>query len=160
MYVVDTGAFFSFGNYFPQHFPDFWKRVNLLAENGKFVSTREVRREIKGNFPFDHIVEWVKNHGDIFLVPSLEEQKIVRDLFALEKNRNLVRQQHILKGMPVADPFIIAMAKSRGAKVITRELAKPGATKIPNICADQKIECIGVEQFLDLEKLVFRSTNS
>jgi hypothetical protein len=157
MYVSDTGAFFSFGNYYPDHFPDFWKRINYLVENGKFVSTREVRREINRNFPFDHVAEWVKNHGDIFLIPSLEEQRFVRELFKKEKNRELIPKQHILKGFPVADPFVIAAAYLHKAKVITREAFKPGAAKVPNVCHSFGIECIGIEDFLKIENLVFRA---
>lgn len=158
MYVADTGAFYSFGNYYPEHFPDFWKRINHLVEKGRFISTREVRREIRENFPFEHVIEWVKNHSGIFLTPSLNEQRFIRELFKKEKNREMIRNQHILKGFPVADPFVIAAAYVRKAKIITREVIKPGAAKIPNVCQDIGIECVGIDQFLKLEKLVFRAT--
>ena len=37
-------------------------------------------------------------------------------------------------GTPVADPFIIAKAKANGLSVVTQEVYRENAHKIPNIC--------------------------
>jgi len=46
----------------------------------------------------------------------------------------LVTETQRLKGQPVADPFVIASAKVRGGAVVTEELKREHAAKIPNVC--------------------------
>jgi hypothetical protein len=155
MYIVDTGIFYSLGSYFPLRFPTFWSHIDKLIAEGKFWSTREVRREIEHNCPFEHVSEWVKFHHEIFRVPTVEEQKVVREMFKAQKGRDLVRRNNILKGLPVADPFVIAAAKISGGKVITRESFKAGGARIPTICKDLGVECINLEDFLTAEGIRF-----
>jgi hypothetical protein len=67
----------------------------------------------------------------------------------------LVKRQNLLKGLPVADPFIIAFAKVNGAFVVTQEnLVKNGA-RIPNVCVDFGVDCINLEQFFEKEKIKY-----
>ena len=61
----------------------------------------------------------------------------------------------MLKGLPVADPFVIAAAKVHGGCVITDESFKKGAARIPTICTEFEVECINIEQFLNRENLKF-----
>ena len=127
-----------------------------LVQSKALRSVKEVRREIEMNCPFDYIETWVKNHHDIFLPPSEDESKIVAEIFKKEQYRGLVRREKMLKGLPVADPFIIAAAKaSEGGCVVTQESLKPGGARIPTVCADLKIKCIDLEQFLEQQELKY-----
>jgi hypothetical protein len=115
---------------------------------------REVFREVVKNCPEEHLEAWARNHKNVFLIPSSEELKIVAEMMTLAENRNLIKRQNILKGLPVADPFLIAAAKYKGAIVVTKEGDRPGA-KIPSICRKQSVECISLREFFNREQIKY-----
>lgn len=155
MYIFDTNVFMAIGNFYPSRFPTIWAKIDELAEKGVLMSVKEVRREIERNCPYDCIDEWVKKHHKLFLPPNEEESKVVAEIFKKEQYRNLVRREKMLKGIPVADPFIIAAAKVHKGCVVTQESLKPGGARIPTVCADLKVECIDLEKFLEREQLKY-----
>jgi len=65
----------------------------------------------------------------------------------------LVRRSHILKGLPVADPFIVAAAKVYNCLVVTQESFKKGGARIPTVCEKFEVEYINIEGFLELEDI-------
>jgi len=67
----------------------------------------------------------------------------------------MIRKKERLKGMPVADPFVIARAKILNASVVTEEKHTENAAKIPNVCNHFNIPCIKLEGFMKEEKWVF-----
>ena len=75
-------------------------------------------------------------------------------MMTIEENRNLIKKNNILKGLPVADPFILAVAKIRNAIVVTQEADKSGA-RIPNICKKNEIECISLQKFFNKENVKY-----
>ena len=127
MYILDTYVFTAMGHFFPSRFPTIWAKVEELVQSKVLRSVKEV-----------------------------EESKIVAEIFKKEQYRGLVRRDKMLKGLPVADPFIIAAAKAhKNGCVITQESLKPGGARIPTICADMKIACIDLEQFLEQQNLKY-----
>ena len=61
----------------------------------------------------------------------------------------------LLKGGLNADPFIIAKAGAIEGTVVTLEVEKPKAAKVPNICNEFDIPCINLEQFMEAEDRQF-----
>jgi len=155
LYIFDTNVFYALGVYYPSRFPTLWALLEKLAEDGQLQSVREVRREIEANCPYAHIELWVKSHKKIFKPPKEAEETLVLELFRQEQNRNLVKRQNILKGLPVADPFIIAAAKVKGGIVVTMEAHKAGGARIPTICNELDVECIDLESFLEREEVEY-----
>jgi uncharacterized protein DUF4411 len=155
MYIFDTTLLWAFGRYYPAQFPSIWKRVDELIGDDNFRSVREVKREIENNCPFEHISVWVKTNHRVFRTPGEEESAFIAEIFRKEQYRGLVRRQKMLKGLPVADPFVIAAAKVHQGCVITDELRKKGAARIPTLCQDFGIECINVEELLNRENLKY-----
>ncbi|MGA2939207.1 MAG: PIN domain-containing protein [Syntrophobacteraceae bacterium] len=155
LYIVDTNSFYTLGHYYPSRFPTIWRKVDDLVREGKLRSVKEVRREIESNCPFDHITEWVRTNRKIFKAPSIEEMTVVSDILSKKQYRRLVKRSNILRGLPVADPFIIAAAKVYHGCVVTQEIYKPDGARIPNACDELRIQCINVEQFLEYEGLVY-----
>lgn len=155
MYVFDTNVFRSLGLYYPKRFPTIWNRINELTENNNLISVREVRRELEANCASEHVNSWIQKYRHIFLIPSNEECEIVTDIFKKEQYRGLVKRQNMLKGFPVADPFIIAAAKNRNGCVVTQESLKLGGARIPTACKEMKIDCVNLEGFLEKEKLTY-----
>jgi hypothetical protein len=97
----------------------------------------------------------VKANNRIFEAPGENEAKFIADMFRKEQYRGLVKRQNMLKGLPVADPFVIAAAKIHNSCLITDESLKKGGARIPTLCQDFGIECINVEDFLKREDLKY-----
>jgi hypothetical protein len=119
------------------------------------MSVREVKKEIENNCPFPHIEDWVKNNSHIFRKPDTQELDVVEQIFRIPQFLGLVRRNHILRALPVADPFVVAAAKVHSGIVITREIYKDKGARIPNVCKEFNVRCINFEQFLEREKLKF-----
>ena len=153
MYIFDTNVFGSLAFYYPKRFPTIWKRIDELAECGILRSVREVQREIESNCPSEHIEAWVRSHHNVFMTPNDDEGRIVAGIFRKEQYRALVKRENILKGLPVADPFVVAAAKIHGARVVTQESLKIGGARIPTLCRELNVECMGLEGFLESENL-------
>lgn len=155
MYVIDTNVFISLGLYYPKRFPTIWKRVDNLADSGVLVSVREVRRESENNCSSEHVLNWVEKNRHIFHIPTNEECQIVSEIFLKNQYLGFVKRNNILKGMPVADPFIIAAAKAKSFCVVTQESNKSKGARIPTACVDFGVDCIDLEGFLEREKLEY-----
>lgn len=155
MYIFDTNVFGSLGVLYPSRFPTIWDRLEELVQNGDLRSVREVRREIESNCPYVHVAKWVHDHRHIFVMPDDEETQIVAQIFLKEQYRGLVKRTNILRGMPVADPFIVAAAKVHNGYVVTQESLKSGGARIPTVCQELNVPCTDLEGFLELEDLKY-----
>jgi len=155
MYLFDTNIFRSLSVFYPESFSAVWDKLNHLASKGGLISVREVYLELIRNCPEQHIEKWATSHKKIFVVPNNTELEYVSRLLKTEENRNLLRHENIIKGLPVADPFIIAVAKNRGATVVTQEIRRLGA-KIPNVCTKEKISCCSLRDFFNAEKIKYK----
>lgn len=155
MYVLDTNVFISLGLYYPKRFPTIWERVNSLADAGGLISVREVRRELGTKCSSEHILVWINNYRHIFQIPSNAECNIVSSIFQKPQYQGFVKRNNILKGLPVADPFIIAAAKVRKYFVVTQESNKSKGARIPTACKDFGVTCIDLENFLERENLKY-----
>ncbi len=155
MYIFDSNIFFTLGYYYPSRFPTIWARIDQLAEEGILQSVREVRNEIETNCPFEHIEKWVENHHKIFLLPTEGEYETVAQIFQEEQFRGLVKHNNLIKGLPVADPFIVAAAKAYDAFVVTQESLKPGGARVPTLCQKLGVKCMNLENFLENENLQY-----
>ena len=132
MFVFDTSIFIDlFKHYYPNRFPTLWENFNGLVQNGSIISTQENLREI--NVREDSLNEWVKDNGTIFQVPNKEEAVFITQIYSIPHFQHNIKQQNILKGGLNADPFVIAKAAVKKAHVVTTEILKPDAAKIPNI---------------------------
>lgn len=155
MYVLDTNAFYTLGNYYPSRFPTIWERIDILVRDRWFWSVKEVRKEIELNCPFEHIESWARTNRHIFRKPNSRELEVVSQIFQRKQFLGLVRRNQILRGLPVADPFIIAAAKIHKGTVVTQESFKTGGARIPTVCNEFGVACINVELFLEREKLKY-----
>ncbi len=152
MYVFDNGSLRRLcENYYPARFPSLWERFDELISTGKVVSVREVYNEIERWNPTRKLVQWAKEHKELFPPPLPEELEFVRQIFRIGHFQALIEKKSILQGTPVADPFVIAKATVSGGVVVTEEQFKENAAKIPNVCRHFGIDCIDLEEFMERE---------
>ena len=121
------------------------------------LSTREVWNEMeRGDLP-NHLRAWIEDKGqdNIFTTPTPEEQWFVQTILSVKHFQPLIGSKQLLRGSPVADPFVIACAQVRKGTVVTEENYKPNAAKIPNVCEYFKIPCVNLERFMQEQKWEF-----
>ena len=164
IYVFDTGSIRALQHFYPSIFKNIWNQIENLANEGDFISTRESLRELEQQAISDELFSWVTNHKHLFTTPSSTELEFVAEIFRVKHFQGLIGAQQRLKGMPVADPFVIACAKANGGTVVTEEgwlhpsdslTPKPNAAKIPNVCVHFKIPCINLEAFMKAQSWKF-----
>jgi hypothetical protein len=151
MYVFDNSPLsVLFKNYYRSRFPTLWKSFDALVGAGGIVSTREVVREIEDS-SIAELRDWAKNNPAIFTIPNAAEGAFVAKIYDVAHFQQNIEQQKLLKGGRNADPFVIAKAATDGKTVVTMELLKANAAKIPNICKHFGIPCLTLEQFMEAE---------
>lgn len=155
MYVIDSDALINlFNNYYPERFPSLWSKFDDLIESGSIISVSEAIKEIGNND--DRLAAWSKEKKiKTFSNPSPEELAFVSEIFKIKHFQQLIKQKSLLAGKPVADPFIIAKAKTLDRCVITQENNTPNAARIPNVCVHFGIECVNLEGFMGKEGWTF-----
>ena len=155
MYVFDTSPLSTlFKNYYRSRFPSLWGKFDELVSSGKIVSTREVQREVEDG-PVETLREWMSNNLGSFHMPSGDEARFVRNIYAVAHFQQNIEQQKLLKGGRNADPFVISKAAVEGRAVVTVEVFKANSAKIPNICKHFNIECLSLEEFMEKEDWTF-----
>ncbi len=100
---------------------------------------REVRREL-GKQEGDEIYRWVKARASIVVPLDTTQQRLLQEIM-----RTYPAWVDHQTSLPVADPIVIALARSYNPSgiVVTHEtLGGRGAMKIPNVCRDYGIRCI------------------
>jgi hypothetical protein len=148
-YSVDTSALLDgLERYYPQvSFPALWSKVDDLIAGRRFLISEEVWEEARAH---DAAAKtWCDGHGKASIVVptdaviAKEVQEILTAFPKLVAN---------LKGRNRADAFVIAVAKIKGAVVVTGEGpdGNDNRPKIPYICQQLRISCV---RFLDIVRL-------
>lgn len=154
-YVFDNGPLSAlFRNYYRKSFPSLWERFDDLVASGRLVSTREVFREIEDS-SIESLVEWAGRNRGLFATPTTKEGAFVVRIYAVPHFQQNIEQKKLLRGGKVADPFVIARAACESRAVVSTELIKPNAVKIPNICAHFGVRCLSLAEFMEAEGWTF-----
>ena len=155
LYVFDTNSIRSCRAYYPGSFPTLWEGLDKCVLNEELISVREVRKELNVQDVAPHVMAWVENHKHIFVTPTTEELAFVTRVFEVPHFQQLVGRQQQLNGSPVADPFVIAAAACRDGCVVTEEVKKTNAAKIPNVCDHFDVGWVNFEEFLNHQGWTF-----
>lgn len=148
IYVFDTSSFVDLKYFYPSTFTTLWSNLDSMIASGTILSVSESYNELLNYNDVDYIQNWAKKNKSIFLKPTNAELQFVGKIFTVPHFQYLIGNQAMLKGTPVADPFVIASAKVKNGTVVTQEKHKPNAAKIPNVCQHFKIACINLEAFM------------
>ena len=155
IYVFDSSPLIDlFRHMYPDRFPSLWVNFDALVSEHRIISVLEVRNELVGRG--DRLSDWVKGHRGFFLAPTANELGFVTEIFKVAHFQTLVRRKEQLQGKPVADPFVIAKAQAlEQGCVVTQEVKKPNAARIPNVCEHFDIPCLNLEAFMAHEEWRF-----
>ena len=150
-YVFDNSPLsVLFKNFYRNTFRSLWDNFDSLVAEGRIVSTREALREIEDGAP-ENLLAWAKDHPALFATPTAAEARFVTRIYSVPHFQQNIEQQKLLKGGNNADPFVIAKAAVEDRAVVTMELLKPNAARIPNICQHFRVRCLTLEEFMEEE---------
>ena len=155
IYIFDSSPLINlFKHYYPARFPSLWESFYELVTEERIISVREVKNEIGGRS--DRLSDWVKENREIFLTPTPDELNLVTEIFKVRHFQAMIRRKERLRGKPVADPFVIAKAwATEDGCVVTQEIKKLNAAKIPNVCDHFNIPWMNLETFMENENWSF-----
>lgn len=126
-----------------------------MATSGRLISVRECRKELDSYNKEDFLKAWAKQNSHIFLPATAAEAQVVTQILRIPHFQQLISSTAQLKGKPVADPFLVASAKINNAILVTEEIFKPNAAKIPNVCHHFGVQHMNLEQLMAAENLLF-----
>lgn len=150
-YVFDNGPISTlFRNFYPTVFETLWENFEELIAVEAIVSVREVAREL-ADYSHEGCRDWVAANGGIFHPPTKAEAAFITQIYTVQHFQQNIEAQKLLKGGRMADPFVIAKAAVEGKTVVTTELFKPNATKIPNICQHFGVQFLTLQEFMETE---------
>lgn len=156
LYSVDTSALIDGLErfYFEDTFPGIWENVATLVASGRFFISEEVWEEVKKR---DEVVKaWCdRDRSGRLIVPT--DGAIANEVRAILRDNE--RMVMTLKGRNRADPFVIAVARIKGATVVTGEGDEGNERhpKIPYVCRKLAVPCIRLTELIRHERWVFKS---
>lgn len=156
-YVVDTNVLITLMAHHPQDKPTYqaiWDEIESLIKQKNIFSTMVVYDEIKKYLgKDDRLKRWAISHKKRFFIsPDKETWQLAQDI--IKKSPDLLDKKKLQTGEPDADPFLIALAKSEGATIITQE-RKDLSNRIPMVASHYKVKSIDLYEFFEERKLKF-----
>lgn len=121
IYVFDTSSLRSLQHFYPSVFKSIWDGLDSLVAQQTLISTREVFNELERQAVSAEILKWAKDNKSLFTTPTGLELQFVAEIFKIKHFHGLIGAQQRLKGMPVADPFVIACARINKGTLVTQE---------------------------------------
>lgn len=166
IYLLDTNSFIEAEN---RHYrmpvvPGFWEWLTVPHEQITIQSITPVFEELTDNqHDPDRLSNWAKENRELFIpVTSVEIQekfKEIANYLDSQKHYSRAKIDHFLSG---ADPWLIAAASIKSAKIVTHEIPVPPGSrkiKIPNIAHQYDIPCLDIFDLLELSKRTFILAN-
>jgi hypothetical protein len=144
-YCIDTCSLVDLWRRFypPDVFQTLWRNdLETLVCQGLLIAPQEVFYEL--NNQEDDLFEWAKDHKKMFKDLDEVQVKLVREIV-----KNFPKLVDVGKTTADADPFIIALAKSKDWTVVTSEIPDPQRKKpkIPDVCQVYDVKCIPLVEF-------------
>jgi len=156
-YVVDTNVLITLMAHHPQDkstYQAIWDEIESLIKQTSIFSTIVVYEEIMRYLgKDDRLKKWAKSHKKRFFIsPDEETWQLAQGI--TKKFPDLLDKKKLQTGEPDADPFLIALAKSSGATIITQE-RKDLPNRIPMVALQYKVKSIDLYEFFEEHKLKF-----
>lgn len=151
LFCIDTSSIIeAWERRYPNSvFPSIYKKLEELVVRSVLISPNEVKRELEKKA--DGAFEWAKRQNGLFVPEDEGQLEAVSQI--MSSHQPLIANK---KGRNVADPFVVALAISRNAIVITEEdLGTDSRPKIPNVCRDYNVKCMKLVEFMAHQKWSF-----
>jgi hypothetical protein len=147
VYSIDSSALIRGwrGIYRPKNFPFVWDQLDTLIKEGRLCASIEVYNELEKKD--DELFKWCKERKAEMFVEI--DQAIQTQVVRIMKNHP--RLVDTAKGRSGADPFVIALAATSNPPMVVVTEEFTGKTRIPDVCAAEKIHCCGLADMIERE---------
>lgn len=134
----------------PGTFVTLWSNIESMIATGGMRCVDEVRNELAKRD--DAIHHWAKLQQDLFVPLTPDVQRAAREV--LSAHPKLVG---IGGGRNSADPFVIALARSRAGVVVTEETLSGNINKprIPDVCDAMGVPWLNLVRFVQQQRWTF-----
>lgn len=133
LYSFDTSSFLNGQRDLlpPTVFPSLWRKIEGMVAAGCILAVDVVRDELARRT--DDVTKWAKAQESLFVPLDQDVQAATSAVLATYPK--LVGRGG---GRNRADPFVIGLARARGATVVTEETLSGnlGKPRIPDVCND------------------------
>lgn len=147
LYSIDSSALIHGWHryYRPKNFGFVWNRLDALMRKGRLRASVEILRELERKE--DELFKWCKERREVLFV-EIDDACQIGVARIMGTYPRLV---DTVKGRSGADPFVIALAATMqpAMTVVTEET--PGKQRIPDVCAAERIPCIGLADLIEQE---------
>ncbi len=155
-YVIDTSSLIELPQHYPSsNFSGLWDHLEGLVANVRLIAPTEVFKEISPGKSHE-LFQWCKKNKEMFVDMNSQMLQFVSDI--MTNHKGLVPLD---KSGPVADPFVIALARSRMNNltddkifVVTQE-GVGSINKIPFVCRSYNLTAIKLMELIRLENWKF-----
>ncbi|MCC8376727.1 DUF4411 domain-containing protein [Photorhabdus sp. HUG-39] len=157
IYLIDSNVFIQAQNeyYCFDVCPGFWEFIERKFNEGQFISIKNVYHELAKQD--DAVFAWVKDRKSFFQsVDDIDTQKnfseIVNYVNEEYSPRHKNSRLHIQTFLNVADPWIVAKARTVHATVVSHEVRDKSKQspkpKIPDVCDHFHVPTIRTSELL------------
>jgi hypothetical protein len=155
-YALDSSFFIDLfsrdGSHPRDRYVGLWEHFEGQVNQGEIIAPIEVREELTNSLDAT-LDRWLVDHRSIFIEISRPQlavlQAIVRRYPAFTRGKE-----------NMADPAVVALAAAEGLTVLTSERRQqhpsPRTPKIPNLCDEHSVICLGINEYLRAEAVVLR----
>ena len=133
VFLIDSNAFMTpFRFYYAFDLvPAYWEKLKKYLESGRVVVLDIVKDEIeKGQ---DELAEWLSEVDNLVVVPKVTEQTVAeyQEVMQFVASSGYYKESALATWAPanIADPWLIAAAKSNGYTLVTEEVKSGGLSK-------------------------------
>lgn len=154
MYLLDANVFIEAKDryYRMSTFSGYWDWLDTQFQSGELCSIEMVYDEVSKSD--DNFSSWIKSRREYFLnVDDAETQSVFTNIAQSVMENSVYKDTEKAKFLGVADPFLIAKAKTLDAVIVTHEVLVPENStkvKIPNICRSFDIKHLNTFELLEL----------
>ena len=148
LFSFDSSAFIHAWHraYRPKNFPSFWTNLEESILAGHIVTSTEVLVELGKKD--DDVHKWCKRlAGAVSVEVDDEQQAHMQHIMG-----TYPRLVDTVRGRSGADPFVIAIARTRPKQIVVvseEDFGKKDSPRIPNVCSAEKIRCLKLADFIE-----------
>lgn len=164
MYLLDANVFIEAKEryYRMNTFPGYWDWLDACLQSEQLCSIQMIYDEVSKSD--DTFSNWIKARRDYFLLADDEDtQSVFTEIVQSVMANTVYKESEKIKFLGVADPLLIAKAKTLGATIITHEVLAPENStkvKIPNICRAFDVEYLNTFELLESLEAQFVLANA
>ena len=159
IYLLDANSFIQAKNlHYRMHVvPGFWQWLTSIHPHHQIESIDPIYKELtKNTSDPDELHHWAMSNKSLFKTAnSPDTQAVFAEIANYLATHPTYSQTEVSRFLSGADPWLIAAAKTTGAKIVTHEVPVPDNSrkvKIPNVAKTFAVEHVDIFDLLELSE--------